>query len=52
MSNSPTTSEIATDRDLWNEYVDPNNEDPGAFDRMTTAEKIEFVNDTWPEDAS
>ena len=49
MSSEPSMTEIATDRSLWGQYVDPNNNDPEAFDRMTVAEKIALQQEIWPE---
>jgi hypothetical protein len=46
---SPTNYELATNRELWMTYVDPNNEDAGAFDAMTTDEKVAMIEDLWPE---
>ena len=51
MSSEPSMTEIATDRSLWGQYVDPNNNDPEAFDRMTVAEKIALQQEIWPEEA-
>lgn len=38
--NVPTMSEIAQDKNLWGQYVDPQNNDPEAFNRMTVWEKV------------
>lgn len=46
---TPTAEELATNEDLWKTYIDPDNEDPGAFEEMTTAEKIAMIRDLWPE---
>lgn len=51
MSTKPGMSDIAVDRELWGQYVDPNNNDPEAFDRMTVAEKIALQRDLWPDEA-
>ena len=47
---NPTFQDIATSEQLWNEYVDPQNNDPESFDRMTTAEKIQLMKDLWPQE--
>jgi len=47
-----TLREIATNRELWNEYCDPGNNDPEGFDNMTTDDKIAMMVDLWPGDVS
>lgn len=41
---------IAENRRAWEERVDPQNNDPGAFDRMTVDEKMRLIVELWPED--
>lgn len=45
----PTTEEIANNKELWSTYVDPDNQDPTAFETMTAEEKIAMIRDLWPE---
>ena len=52
MNSKPSMTEIATDRSLWEQYVDPQNNDPEAFDRMTVEEKIALQRELWPEEAA
>ena len=51
MNTKPTMEQIATDHDLWNQYVDPQNNDPEAFDRMTVEEKVQLQRGLWPAEA-
>lgn len=46
----PTMEEIARSRQLWEQYVDPHDMDPGAFDRMTQAEKIAAQREMFPDE--
>lgn len=48
----PTCIEIAEDRNLWSERVDPDNNDPEAFDRMTAAERLDTIHDMFPDDCN
>ena len=50
-TSKPTMEQIATDRNLWNQYVDPQNNDPDAFDRMSVEEKVALQRDLWPNEA-
>lgn len=52
MNSKPSMTEIATDRSLWEQYVDPQNNDPAAFDRMTVEEKIDLQRELWPDEAA
>lgn len=52
MNSKPSMTEIATDRNLWAQYVDPNNNDPEAFDQMTVDEKVELQRELWPDEAA
>lgn len=47
-----TTRELATNRDLWEEYIDPDNAAPTAFDDMSTAEKMEAIVEMFPQDVN
>ena len=42
--------EIAESEEKWNEYVNPGNDDPGAFKRLTIQEKMNLIVSLWPED--
>ena len=52
MNSKPSMEEIATTRELWQQYVDPQNNDPEAFDRMTVEEKIKLQRELWPAEAA
>lgn len=49
-TSKPTMEQIATNRVLWEQYVDPQGNDPEAFDRMTVGEKIKLQAKLWPEE--
>jgi len=42
--------EIAENKEKWDEYVNPGNDDPGAFERLTTPKKMALIVGLWPED--
>jgi hypothetical protein len=42
--------DLATDHNLWDEYIDPAAQGEGDFDTMTTAEKMHMIVELWPED--
>jgi hypothetical protein len=44
--------ELATDRSLWNQYIDPSNQGGNDFETMSIKEKMEMIVDLWPEDIS
>jgi hypothetical protein len=48
--NKPTVREIAEDQELWEQYVDPQNNDPQAFDRMSVPAKMRLIVKIWPND--
>lgn len=48
----PTCREIAEDRELWDEYIDPGANDPVAFDRMTEAERLGTIHEMFPQDCN
>ena len=49
---TPTVKDIAENKQLWEEYVDPDNNDPGAFDRMTVEERIAAQRQMFPAEAA
>lgn len=48
----PTVEEIASNQHLWNEYVNPGNDEPDAFDEMSTVHKMRLIVELWPEDVA
>lgn len=50
MITKPSMSEIAVNRELWEQYVDPQNGDPKAFDRMSIEGKINLQRNLWPDE--
>lgn len=48
--NKPTMQDIAESRELWKEYVDPQNNDPELFDTMTVQERMDLQRDLWPDE--
>ena len=52
MTHNYTTRELATDRNLWEEYIDPDNNAPTAFDDLTTEEKMEAIVEMFPGDVA
>ena len=44
--------ELATDRGLWNQYIDPSNQGGNDFETMSVKEKMEMIVDLWPGDIS
>ncbi len=49
---NPTCTEIAHDKKLWEEYVDPHSNDPECFDASTEAERLAIIHDIFPEDCN
>ena len=45
-----TIRQLATNRSLWEEYIDPQNNAPDAFDALTVAEKMEAIVEMFPGD--
>lgn len=46
---SPTNQQIASDRNMWEQYVDPDGNEPESFDNTTEAERVKILQDLWPE---
>jgi hypothetical protein len=46
----PDTREIATDNDLWDEYIDPTGEGGNDFETMSIYRKMRMIVELWPED--
>ena len=47
----PSNKEIATDYELWCEYVDPNNEmEEDEFNLLSIYEKLEIIEDCFGKD--
>lgn len=42
--------DLATNRNLWEEYIDPAGQGGEAFSEMTNEEKMDMIIDLWPED--
>lgn len=45
-----STRDLAENRNLWEEYIDPDNNAPTAFDDMTVAEKMRAIVRMFPSD--
>lgn len=45
-----TVREIATSKDLYESHIDPQGNDRGAFDRMSTEEKMRTIVEMFPDD--
>ena len=48
----PTCYEIAESRYMWDERVDPDRNDPEAFDRMTFSERLATIHELFPLDCT
>jgi hypothetical protein len=48
--NKPTMKRIASSKALWNEYVDPQRNDPELFDSLTVEQRINVQRDLWPDE--
>lgn len=49
--NKHTNEEIASDFDLWGEYVDPHaTMTEEQFEEMSVEEKVKIIEDIWPDD--
>lgn len=46
--STPTMQQIAESRELWMEYVDPQNNEPELFDKLTVQERVDLQRDMWP----
>jgi hypothetical protein len=42
--------DLATDRSLWDKYIDPSGQGGNDFNTMTTDKKMHMIVDLWPED--
>lgn len=45
-----STEELASDRRLWDEYIDPTGEGRGKFETMTVREKMQMIVELFPLD--
>ena len=45
-----TVRELATNENLWREYIDPTNQGGNDFETMSVKGKMEMIVDLWPED--
>ena len=43
-----TIHDLTTNRNLWEEYVDP--DDNAPFDNLTVEEREALIRETWPND--
>ena len=50
MSTKPSMYQIATSRELWDQYVDANGNDQGEFDEMSVEAKINMQCSMWPDE--
>lgn len=50
MSKQHLVRDLATDRELWDEYIDPGGNGGDDFNTMTTDDKMRMIVDLWPED--
>ena len=52
MADKHSTRELAENRNLWDEYIDPNGEGDATddFNTMTTDEKMRMIVEIWPYD--
>jgi Arc/MetJ-type ribon-helix-helix transcriptional regulator len=48
--NKPTMKRIASSKALWNEYVDPQRNDPELFDSLTVEQRINVQRELWPDE--
>lgn len=42
--------DLATNQNLWNEYIDPSGQGGNDFNIMATEDKMRMIVDLWPED--
>ena len=47
LAKNYTAEELASDRGLWEEYIDPNNNAP--FESMTYKQRLEMILEIWPD---
>jgi hypothetical protein len=50
MNSKPTMKRIANSKALWNEYVDPQRNDPELFDSLTVEQRINIQRELWPDE--
>ena len=50
MENNYFVRELATNHNLWKQYIDPSNQGGNDFETMSVNEKMEMIVDLWPED--
>ena len=50
MNSKPTMIRIAQSKALWNEYVDPQGNDPALFDSLTVEQRVNVQRDLWPDE--
>lgn len=48
MDSKYTNEQIASDETLWNEYVDPQGNEPEAFDQLTFDERVAAIIEMFP----
>lgn len=46
----PTMQRIARSKALWNEYVDPDANDPEQFDSLTVEQRVNIQAELWPDE--
>lgn len=42
--------DLATNRDLWDEYIDPSGDGGVDFETMSDEAKMQMIVELWPED--
>lgn len=50
MTSKPTMIRIAQSKALWNEYVDPQANDPALFDSLTVEKRVNVQRNLWPDE--
>jgi hypothetical protein len=52
MNTQHSTRDLATDRNLWDEYIDPNAESPDDFEAISIDDKMRMIVEIWPHDVA